>query len=92
MRWFCQLGVMLIGYDMYWNLAIGKRIRNKSVREDFAMCLPDPGAHKLLYCSFISLKVSGVSDQDLTSLCVMKGSVLKRASTNLVSGTSWSSD
>ena len=82
MRWFCQGGVMLIGYDMYRNLAIGKRIRNKSVREDFAMCLLDPGAHKLLYCSFISLLSLSLSSGPDIIVCD-EGHVLKRASTNL---------
>ena len=43
MRWFRHGGVMLIGYEMYRSLAVGKRIKKKTVKEDYAKCLLDPG-------------------------------------------------
>ena len=34
---------MVVGYEMYRNLALGKRIKRRTTREEFAKCLRDPG-------------------------------------------------
>lgn len=42
-RWFNHGGVMMMGYDMYRNLATGKRIKNRRIKNDFAEFLLNPG-------------------------------------------------
>ena len=43
-RWFDHGGVIFMGYEMFRNLAISKRVKRKKVREDFQRFLLDPGA------------------------------------------------
>lgn len=42
-RWYRFGGVALIGYDMFRNLAMGKRVRVKRKREAYKKFLLDPG-------------------------------------------------
>jgi SNF2 family DNA or RNA helicase len=41
--WYNKGGVLMIGYEMYRNLAVAKKIRKKAYREELAKYLLDPG-------------------------------------------------
>lgn len=43
-RWFCNGGVIFVGYEMFRNLALAKRVKNKKNREELYKFLLDPGA------------------------------------------------
>ena len=42
-RWYHFGGVALMGYDMFRNMAMGKRVRVKRKREAYKQFLLDPG-------------------------------------------------
>lgn len=42
-RWFSRGGVMCMGYEMYRNLVLGQRVKDKKMKEKFDRYLRDPG-------------------------------------------------
>ena len=42
-EWQDDGGVMILGYDMFRNLASGSNVRQKKLRETFEKCLVNPG-------------------------------------------------
>ena len=42
--WAINCGILFMGYELFRNLALGKRIRKKGTREEFGRLLLEPGA------------------------------------------------
>ena len=42
-EWQEDGGIMILGYDMFRNLASGSNVRQKKLRETFEKCLINPG-------------------------------------------------
>lgn len=42
-RWQDEGGVMIIGYEMYRNLAQGRNVKSRKLKEIFNKALVDPG-------------------------------------------------
>ena len=57
-RWFSDGGVLLIGYEMFRNMALGKRLK-KARREEFQKLLLDPGTY--MYATDSVLSIVGVA-------------------------------
>ena len=53
-RWFSDGGVLLIGYEMFRNMALGKRLK-KARREEFQKLLLDPGTYMYATDSVLSI-------------------------------------
>lgn len=57
-RWQDEGGVMIIGYEMYRNLAQGRNVKSRKLKEIFNKALVDPGKWKInanmhfVYCVF----------------------------------------
>jgi len=47
-RWFNEGGVMIIGYDMFRNLAGGSHCKNQSIKDKFRKYLLDEGQSNCL--------------------------------------------
>lgn len=45
-RWQDEGGVMIIGYEMYRNLAQGRNVKSRKLKEIFNKSLVDPGKPK----------------------------------------------
>ena len=48
-EWQDDGGVMILGYDMFRNLASGSHVRQKKLRETFEKCLIKPGMEQYLW-------------------------------------------
>jgi len=57
-RWQDEGGVMIIGYEMYRNLAQGRNVKSRKLKEIFNKALVDPGKWKRIEVCVIYIVVS----------------------------------